>query len=120
LAKLSDYVAAEMRENDLNIRILKPYSKFYKLVMSTVLKYGLKNLSSVDSEDFIAAVHHSMKKTWREDLRNPVIAFYELCKAESTKEESLAFENVRHKMRQIWETQIIERSNKFEKAKLDQ
>lgn len=82
-----------MGGSDLNIRILKPYKKFYNLMMSTVLKYGFKNLVTVDSEDFVEAVHHSMKKEWREDLRAAVIAFYELCKAEASEEESLAFEN---------------------------
>jgi hypothetical protein len=92
--------------------------------MLTVLKYGLKNLVTVDPEDFVEAVHLSMKKTWRSDLRTPTIAFYELCnvwyKAEVDKNESLAFENVRYNMKQLWEKQIIRKSSKFKKAKLDQ
>lgn len=108
-----------MGDNDLNIRILKPYKNFYNLMMSTVLKYGLKNLVTVDPEDFVEAVHHSMKKGWRGDLRAAVIAFYELCKAEANKEESLAFENVRYNMKELWQKQIIRRSIRFKKTKLE-
>ena len=89
-------------------------------MISTVLKYGLNNLVTVDPEDFVEAIHHAMKKTWRSDLRTPIIGFYELCKAEAGKDELLAFENVRYNMKKLWEEQIIRKSSKFKKAKLDQ
>eukprot|EP00826_Nyctotherus_ovalis_P000295 TRINITY_DN0_c315_g1_i6.p1 TRINITY_DN0_c315_g1~~TRINITY_DN0_c315_g1_i6.p1 ORF type:complete len:120 (-),score=37.60 TRINITY_DN0_c315_g1_i6:103-462(-) len=117
---LSDAVATEMGDNDLNVRVLKPFCRFYNLMAATVFKYGLKNLATVDPEDFVEAIHHSMKKEWRSDLKTPIRAFYELCKEEVDKEESLALENVRYKMRQAWETQIIKRSDKFKKARIEQ
>lgn len=117
---LSDAVATEMGDSDLNVRVLKPFCRFYNLLAATVFKYGLKNLATVDLEDFVEAINHSMKKEWRSDLKTPIRAFYELCKEEAGKEEYLALENVRYKMRQAWETQIIKRSDKFKKARIEQ
>lgn len=119
LRKLSDCVALEMGDEELNIRILKPYPKFYSMAMSTVLKYGLKNLGTVDPEDFVDALAHLMKKIWRLDLKAPALVFYEWCKAEAGRDETLAFENIRGNMKRIWKAQIIRRSSKFKKVKLD-
>ena len=47
----------EIGIEETNIRILKPFKKFYNMAMKVVLTYGFKNLLSVNQEDFIEGQH---------------------------------------------------------------
>jgi len=112
-----------MGEEEINLRVIKPYKGFYTELMRTVLKYGIQLIHTVNPIDFIDAVAHSMKDRWSASLKGPTEVFYEICKAEAIKEgpkdASILFENVRQKMEELWEADIIARSNNFKKAKLE-
>ncbi len=120
---MSDCVALEMGEEEITLRVLKPFKRFYTALISTALKYGIHSLHTVNPTDFVDAVAHSMKGVWTAALKIPAGAFYEICKSEAAKEGnrdvSLLFENIRHRMEELWGTDIIQKSNDFKRAKLE-
>lgn len=121
MKKISDYVSLEMGKDEINIRILKPFAKFYNKMISIAFKYGIFNLCTVNHSDFVEALIHSMKGLWLESLRIPAITFYKICKEEGAKEKdvSLVLENIRYRMKKLWDEQIIEKSTNFKKAKIE-
>ena len=120
---MSDCVALEMGEEDINLRVLKPFKRFYNQMIATAFKYGVGSIHTVNKEDFVDAVAHSMKDVWTEELRGPAGAFYDILKEEAAKAEnrdvSQLFESIRHRMQELWQEDIIERSNSFKKAKVE-
>lgn len=123
LRKLNELVAAEMGYEDTNIRVIRPFKELYSEMVATALKYGLGNLHTVNPGDFVEAVAHGMGALWKSCLKGPAEAFYEICKAEAVaakgKDPSFFFENLRYRLQEIWDAEIIQRSNDFKRAKID-
>ena len=119
LRKLSSCISLEMGDEDISIRVLKPYKKFYNIAMSTILKYGLDSMTTLDPEDYVEALKHSMKDLWREQLKGPGISFYTWCKQQVINNNSKVFDDIRLKMKEAWKFEVIKKSSSFKRAKLD-
>ena len=108
-----------MGDEEISRRVLKPYKKFSNISMSTILKYGLDNMTTLDPEDYIEALKHSMKDLWKDQLKGPGISFYTWCKQQVINNNSKAFDHIRHKLKEAWKFEVIKKSNSFKRAKLD-
>ncbi len=124
LRKLNELVASEMGYEEINLRVIKPFKQFYNELVGTALKYGVFNLHTVNSADFVDAAAHAMKTAWKPSLKVPTEAFLELCKSEAaaakSKDISLFFENLKYRLQEVWDAEIIQKSNDFKKAKVEQ
>ena len=113
-----------MGYDNISFRVIKPYKEFYNELISVALKYGIGNLQTVTVSDFIDAIRHSFGSLWKAELEEPAKAFYNWCKSESEFDNNKGtpgwFENVKYKMSQVWEAEIIQKSNDFKKAKREQ
>lgn len=118
LRKLSACISKEMGDEDITIRVLKPFKSFYNLAMSIALKYGLRNLYSVNPDDYIDALKYYMKSQWRTELIVPGKKFFELCKNDVRESYEYIFNDIKGKIKKLWDTEIIKKSLSFKKMKI--
>lgn len=112
-----------MKEDKMNVRIIKPAKEFYNELMTLCLKYGVFDLSFVNCSDFVDAAKHSLNKQWSENLRIPAEHFYKLCVEEAencsvTKTEDEFFEKVKCRLLHDWNKEILDKTHSFKRKKL--
>jgi hypothetical protein len=86
--------------------------------------FGIFNLPTVNSSDFVDAAKCALGPIWKPELTRPTESFYSICKSEVIKnsgksEIETVFEGIKYKLLQCWNAQIIEKSNGFKKVKVD-
>jgi hypothetical protein len=113
----------ELNGEDIGVRVIKPYKRFYEALMSVALRYGLDNLHTLNVSDFRDAVQHFTKSYWKPSLSAPAEAFFDCLRLEKSKlpppESSELFENLHARLGRMWDAEIIARSNDFKKAKIE-
>ena len=111
-----------MPYDNLNMRVIKPYKPFYSSLIGLALTYGLDNLHTVARGDFVDAAQHRLNAIWKSSLQEPTEAFFDWCLSKSPSKPASRlefFESVRAKMLLHWNTEIVQRSNGFKKAKVE-
>ena len=113
----------EIGIEEVNIRILKPFKKFYNMAMKVVLTYGFKNLLSVNQEDFIEVLEEFLKDIWTPNLKRPAEIFLHWCRdvlfKSSNANQALLFEQVKYKIEEAWIKTIIMKAKVFKRVKVD-
>ncbi len=123
LKNIHNLIGVDMIYDNINLRVIKPYKKFYSLLLRVALKFGLGYLPTVNSSDYVNAVQSHVGTAWRPTLKVPVEFFCECCKGlvkeMKTKGVSEFFEFLRGKLLQVWEMEVVQRSGTFKKAKVE-
>ena len=113
-----------MAYDNINLRIIKPYKQLYNILISIILTFGIDNLGTLNQTDYVDAVQHKISTIWKPILKQPVEAFYECCRGIAIKRNKQGlpefFQLVNCKMMQLWDTEIVQQSNNFKKAKVEQ
>lgn len=124
LKKISGTIGYQEGDLKLNVRIIKPYKQLYNGLIRVCLMFGILNLQTVNSGDFVDAAKSCLGTIWKADYAGPAEAFFSLCKTEVFRFEGKNgmekfFEGIKCKLIQYWNAQIIEKSNGFKKLKID-
>lgn len=114
-----------MSYDNINMRIIKPYKEFYNTAIRVVFQFGLAHLNTVSASDFVDAVQYHMPKTWKPMLKVPAGALFEwttavLCKLKRPLIITDFFDGLINQMMQYWDAEIIQKSNGFKRAKVEQ
>jgi hypothetical protein len=113
-----------VKEDKMNVRIIKPAKEFYNQLIALCLKYGVFDLNFVSAADFVEAAKHSLNNQWSEKLKIPTEHFYKLCveeaeKCTSVKSEDEFFEKLKCRLLHDWNKEILDKSHNFKRKKLD-
>jgi hypothetical protein len=102
---------------------MKPYKQLYRMIACVACKFGIESLKTLNESDFSEAVKHHFGIEWKDDFADVTKAFLGWCKKElmNHKQQTMLelFENIRYRMMQLWETEIVQPSAEFKKAKIE-
>ncbi len=110
-----------MSPESANLRVIKPYKRFYNILMSILLKFGIPNLLYVSVADIVEALQHTISDIWRPELSQPAETFCGWCKYLLMKKPTCGtaefFENLKCQMLQAWDSEVVFRASAFHKHK---
>lgn len=120
--KIHGVLKLENKNENVSLRIIKPYECFYSVLVQTLLSFGVGYLWTVTSKDFCSVVKSQLSEEWQPELSAPV-EFFLNCSKQIASEISSGgkkfFENLRMRMMKTWEKEIVIRSISLKKFKLE-
>ncbi len=124
LKALHTRIGVEMMYDNINLRVIKPYKQLYNMLIAVILEFGLENIATVSFSDYMDAVKHHIGSMWKPNLKRPVETFYECCRSLAAKKKTAVvsefFEALHCTLMQLWEGEIVQRSNSFKRAKTEE